>query len=143
MRDGFGADRLACAWGAGEIEGERETGWMPLAETPAVEDQIMLGHLCQRRIERIARRWRQDDVLERPPSNDGFRRAPPRHTEELGDRRGHHPNLTCTTQGCSWSLAKILRGGGDVRRLLFQCGQHPLVSVFDPNLDSGGQITGR
>ena len=95
MRDGLGADRLAGARGPGEIEGDRETGWMPLPKAPEFKDEVVLRYLRQRRLERAARRWGQDDVLESPSQNNRFRRAAPRHTEELGDRRAHLFTLTC------------------------------------------------
>ena len=68
---------------------------MPLAKAPPLEDEVVLRHLRQRRVERAARRWRQDHVREGPSRNDGFRRAASRRTEELGEEGRHHFTLTC------------------------------------------------
>ena len=54
VRDRLGADRLAGARRAGEVERQREPGRVALAEAPAIEDQIVAGDLDERLIERRA-----------------------------------------------------------------------------------------
>ena len=74
VRDGLGADRLPRPRRSGEVEGERETGRMPLAETPAIEDQVMTGDVDQRLVERQPRGGWEDYVLKR---YDGGQRCRP------------------------------------------------------------------
>ena len=78
----FGADRLARAWRAGEVERKREPGGMALAEPPAVEDEIVLRDLRQRRVERAPRCRRQNDIVEGPARSDRLDRAACRIAEE-------------------------------------------------------------
>ena len=86
VRDRFGADRLAGARRAGEVEREREPGRMPLAEAPAVEDEIVLRHLRQRDVERAARRRRQDHVVERAARRDRLDRAAAANAKQTSER---------------------------------------------------------
>ena len=51
VRDCLGADGFAGTRWPGKIEGKSETAGMPFSKTPALEDQIVLGNLCQRSIE--------------------------------------------------------------------------------------------
>ena len=94
MRDGFGADRLASARRTSKVEGEREPGGMPLAEAPAVEDEIVLCHLRQGGIERAPGRRRQNHIVECPARHDRLDRAAAARAEETGewDRR-HGSNV--------------------------------------------------
>jgi hypothetical protein len=74
MRDRFGADGLAGAGRAREDERERHPGRVPLAEAPAIENQIVIGDLHQRLIQRPPRRFRQHDIRECPSRHDRFDR---------------------------------------------------------------------
>ncbi len=75
VRDRFGADGLAGSRRSGEVEGERETCRVPLAEPPAIEDEIVARDLRQRLVERPPRRGGQDDVLKRAARDDRLDRA--------------------------------------------------------------------
>jgi hypothetical protein len=70
--DRFGADRLARAGRTGEVERQCEAGGMPLAQPPAVEDEIVLRDLRQRGVERTPCCRRQNDIGEAPARNDRF-----------------------------------------------------------------------
>src|SRR5262249_57759168 len=70
---------------------------MPFGEAPAVEDQIVLGHVCERDVERSSRRWRQDHIVERATRDDRFDGAAAA-AEQPGE-------------GCSFHLFKILCRG--------------------------------
>ena len=72
MRDRLGADRLAGARRPGEVERERQPGRVPLAEPPAIEDELVARDLRERLVERAARRRREDDVVEGAPRHDGL-----------------------------------------------------------------------
>ena len=90
MGNGFGADCLPGAWRTGEVEGECEPGRMALAEPPAVEDEIVLRHLRQRRVERASRRRRQNDVVEGPARGDRLDGAASGRAEQTGEWNRRH-----------------------------------------------------
>jgi hypothetical protein len=95
VRHRFGADRLAGAGGPREVERERETGGVPLAQAPAVEDQLVARHLSQRLVERAACRFGQDDVVERASWDDRVDRPlDVREAERAEQGIGHQPQRT-------------------------------------------------
>ena len=73
---GLGADRLPGARRPGEVEGECQTGRVPLTETPAIENQVMARHVDQRLVQCAPRRRWQNDIVERAPGDDGVNRSP-------------------------------------------------------------------
>src|SRR5262245_45199565 len=76
VRDGLCTDRLARPGRAGEVESEREARGMALAETPAIEDQVMARDVDQRLVKRLPRCRGHNHVLQRATGNDGFDRSP-------------------------------------------------------------------
>ena len=65
---------------------------MPLAEAPAVEDEVVLGHVRQGGVERPPRRGRQNHIVECPARHDRLDRTAARRVdaEQPGYRiRGH------------------------------------------------------
>jgi hypothetical protein len=62
---------------------------MPLAEAPAIEDEIMLRHLRQGGVERAPGRGRQNHIVEGPARYDRLDRAAAARAEQPreGDRR--------------------------------------------------------
>ena len=49
---------------------------MPFAKSPAVEDEVVLGDVHERLLERSPRRRRQNHIVERALRDDGFDDAP-------------------------------------------------------------------
>jgi hypothetical protein len=72
VRDGFGANRLTGARRTSEVESERETRGMPLAEAPAIEDEIVLRYLRKGGVERAPGRGRQNHIFKCPARHDGL-----------------------------------------------------------------------
>jgi hypothetical protein len=60
---------------------------MPLAKAPAIEDEIVLRHLGQGRVERASGYGRQNDILEAPTWHDRLDRATAAEQTREWDRR--------------------------------------------------------
>ena len=86
----FGADGLAGARRAGEVERQAEPRRVPLGEPPLSEDEIVLPHERQRVVQRLERPLRQDHVVERALGLDCFDQLTGRRAEEeVADGIGH------------------------------------------------------
>ena len=98
VRDRFGADGLAGARRSREVERERQSGRVALAQPPSIEDEIVTGDLGERLVQRASRRRRQDDVLKRPPRDNGLDRAGsgPQGLQG-GELRGNGANIAIMT----------------------------------------------
>ena len=78
---------------------------MPLAETPAIEDQVMASDVDQRLIKRSPRRQRQDHVVERTTGNNGLDRSPSasQAAKDAEERVGHRRKRDATDVPCDGS----------------------------------------
>jgi hypothetical protein len=101
VRDGFGADRLAGSRRACEIEGEGEPGGMPLAEAPAIEDEIMLRHLRQGGVERAPGRGRQNHIVECPARQHRLDRAAAARAEQTREWDRRHASTVPPVRAAS------------------------------------------
>src|SRR5262249_54839724 len=101
----FGADRLAGAGRPDEVERQRQAGGVALAEAPAIEDEVVLGDLRHRRLERLPRCRRQDDVVERPPRGHRIDDAAPDRAEEPGKgERCHASTVPRARRTIKWRV---------------------------------------
>ena len=83
----------------GEVEGQRQPGGMPLAEAPAVEDEIVLRHLRQGRVERAPGCWRQNHIVERPARHDRLDRAAAARAEQTREWDRRHASTVPPVPG--------------------------------------------
>jgi hypothetical protein len=65
---------------------------VPLAKSPAVEDEVVLGYLGKRHVERTSRGGRQNDIVKRPARRVALDCSPCAGAEEAGERDGRHPS---------------------------------------------------
>ena len=74
---------------------------MALAEAPPVEDEIVLRHLRQRRVERAPRRRRQDHIVEGPARNGRLDGSTSGRTEQTWEANRRHTSPYCVYAGQS------------------------------------------
>ena len=70
MGDGLGANCLSRSRWPCEVEGQTEAGCVPLAQSPADENQGVISNLGQRLIKGSARLGRKNDIGEGPLRRD-------------------------------------------------------------------------
>src|SRR5262249_46036472 len=84
VSDGLGANRLAGAWRAGEVEREGVAARVAFAKPPAVEDKRVMRDLREGRVERAAGGGPEDHVAERAPGCNRFDCAAAGRPQESG-----------------------------------------------------------
>ena len=87
----------------GEVTREQvaRAGGMPLAEAPAVEDEIVLRHLRQGGVERAPGRGRQNHIVECPARHDRLDRAAAPRAEQTREWDRRHASTVPRVAGAS------------------------------------------
>src|SRR5687767_2984112 len=103
VRDGLCTDRLARSGRSGEVESEGETRRVALAETPAIEDQVMAGDVDQRLVKRLPRCRGEDPVLKSAAGNNGVDRSTSasQAAQYAEEWVGHRCKAGCNRRACS------------------------------------------
>ena len=83
---------------------------MPLAEAPAIEDEIVAASPAPAPVERAPRRGRQDDVVERPARDNRLDRAAAGRAEQTVNQNRRHASTVPPVTGCKQQDRAATRG---------------------------------